>query len=344
MVETQGTLMNQLNIKEIIGNIEKRIDDHRLVNARITSEINILSLNATIEAARAGDAGRGFAVVATEVKNLAAQAADASKSLSSIREETSELNRRFMDKEHTRLSEMAQTLVQLIVRNLYERTADVRWWAMDEALVNGLELLDGVALQHAVERLGLINRFYSVYLNLVLAGIDGKIMACSHPEKFHRIIGTDVTRVSWFRKAMATTNGDQYVVDDICHDPLHGDKLVAVYAAAVRKEGKTNGKIIGVLGVVFDWEEQSSTIVQKEPAISEASWKRTRVMLLDNRLRVIAASDHQGVLMPFTLQHQGRQRGHYVNDKHEVIAYAKTLGYQEYDGLGWYAVIVQRLR
>jgi hypothetical protein len=344
MVETQGTLMNQLNIKEIIGNIEKRIDDHRLVNARITSEINILSLNATIEAARAGDAGRGFAVVATEVKNLAAQAADASKSLSSIREETSELNRRFMDKEHTRLSEMAQTLVQLIVRNLYERTADVRWWAMDEALVNGLELLDGVALQHAVERLGLINRFYSVYLNLVLAGIDGKIMACSHPEKFHRIIGTDITRVSWFRKATATTNGDQYVVDDICHDPLHGDKLVAVYAAAVRKEGKTNGKIIGVLGVVFDWEEQSSTIVQKEPAISEASWKRTRVMLLDNRLRVIAASDHQGILMPFTLQHQGRQRGHYVNDKHEVIAYAKTLGYQEYDGLGWYAVIVQRLR
>jgi hypothetical protein len=344
MVETQGTLMNQLNIKEIIGNIEKRIDDHRLVNARITSEINILSLNATIEAARAGDAGRGFAVVATEVKNLAAQAADASKSLSSIREETSELNRRFMDKEHTRLSEMAQTLVQLIVRNLYERTADVRWWAMDEALVNGLELLDGVALQHAVERLGLINRFYSVYLNLVLVGIDGKIMACSHPEKFHRIIGTDITRVSWFRKATATTNGDQYVVDDICHDPLHGDKLVAVYAAAVRKEGKMNGKIIGVLGVVFDWEEQSSTIVQKEPAISEASWKRTRVMLLDNRLRVIAASDHQGVLMPFTLQHQGRQRGHYVNDKHEVIAYAKTLGYQEYDGLGWYAVIVQGLR
>ena len=246
--------MNQLNIKEIIGNIEKRIDDHRLVNARITSEINILSLNATIEAARAGDAGRGFAVVATEVKNLAAQAADASKSLSSIREETSELNRRFMDKEHTRLSEMAQTLVQLIVRNLYERTADVRWWAMDEALVDGLESLDGTALQHAVKRLGLINRYYSVYLNLILIGIDGKIMACSHPEKFPRIIGADAMKVSWFQKAMATTNGDQYVVDDIYHDPLHGDRLVAVYAAAVRKEGKTNGKILGVLGVVFDWE------------------------------------------------------------------------------------------
>jgi hypothetical protein len=188
---------------------------------------------------------------------------------------------------------------------------------MDEALVNGLESLDGAALQHAVKRLGLINRYYSVYLNLVFVGIDGKILACSHPEKFPRIIGAAATRASWFQKAMATTNGDQYVV-------------------AVRKEGKANGKIIGVLGVVFDWEEQSRTIVQKEPAISEASWKRTRVML-------IAASDHQGVLAPFTLQHTGRQRGHYVNDKLEVIAYAKSLGYQEYDGLGWYAVIVQRL-
>ncbi|WHZ25222.1 MAG: hypothetical protein OJF51_000017 [Nitrospira sp.] len=54
-----GAWMNQLNIKEIIGNIEKRIDDHRFVNARITSEINILSLNATIEAARTGDACSG---------------------------------------------------------------------------------------------------------------------------------------------------------------------------------------------------------------------------------------------------------------------------------------------
>ena len=52
----------------------------------------------------------------------------------------------------------------------------------------------------------------------------------------------------------------QYVDDDICHDPLHDNKLVAVYAAAVRKEGGVDGTIIGVLGVVFDWETQSQTL------------------------------------------------------------------------------------
>lgn len=43
----------------------------------IAGQINLLALNATIESARAGEAGRGFAVVASEVKNLAAQARDA---------------------------------------------------------------------------------------------------------------------------------------------------------------------------------------------------------------------------------------------------------------------------
>lgn len=337
-------LVTEMDIKDIIGSIERQIENHRLVNARITSEITILSLNASIEAARAGDAGRGFAVVATEVKNLASQAAEASKELSKIRLETSQLDRRFTNQECDRLSEKAQTLVQLIVRNLYERTADVRWWATEEALVQALEIREQALVRRAGERLALINRFYTVYLDLVLVDADGAVVACSQPNKYPKLIGSNVSGVSWFRKAMATTSGDQYAVDDICYDPLHQNKMVAVYAAAVRKGGRIDGKIVGVLGVVFDWENQSRIIVQKEASFSESSWKRTRVMLLDRELRVIAASDDQGLLQPFALDHQGKERGYYVNDDHEVTAYAKTIGYQEYDGLGWYGVIVRQLQ
>ena len=336
--------MSSLSIEDIIGNIETKINDHIFVNQRITSQVNILALNATIEAARAGDAGRGFAVVASEVKNLANQAATASKELGAIRSETGELQRQFAEKECDRLSEMSQTLVQFIVRNLYERTADVRWWATDGALFRCLESQDRASIDHAVERLGLINRFYSVYLNLVLVGIDGKIIACSQPAKYPRVTGADISKAPWFQKAMATTSGDQYVADDIAHSPLHDDKLVAVYAAAVRREGKIDGKIVGVLGVVFNWEDQATTIVRTEPTLSEDAWKRSRVLLLDNSLRVIAASDNNGVLLPFILDHKGQRTGHYVNASNELIAFAKTLGYQEYDGLGWYAAIVQKLK
>ncbi|MFC7704791.1 methyl-accepting chemotaxis protein [Plastorhodobacter daqingensis] len=47
----------------------------------VASQINMLALNATIESARAGEAGRGFAVVANEVKNLAGQAALATRNI-----------------------------------------------------------------------------------------------------------------------------------------------------------------------------------------------------------------------------------------------------------------------
>jgi hypothetical protein len=334
--------MSSLNIKDIIGNIEKRIEEHMFVNERISSQVNLLALNATIEAARAGVAGRGFAVVASEVKNLAAQAANASKELGAIRAETNALQGQFTEKECERFSEMSQTLVQMIVRNLYERTADVRWWATDEALFRCLESQDRPSIDHARERLVLINRFYTVYLNLVLAGVDGKVIACSQPAKFPRVTGDNVSRSSWFKNAMATTSGDQYVVDDIFSAQLHDNKLVAVYAAAVRQGGKVNGKAIGVLGVFFDWESQAKTIVQTEPSLSEEEWKRSRVILLDKNLRVIAASDNAEILLPFMLEHNGQQKGHYFTPDHELIAFAKTLGYQEYDGLGWYAAVVQQ--
>ncbi len=56
-----------------ITKIAKDIED-------IAFQTNILSLNASIEAARAGAAGKGFAVVANEVKQLAAQSAQAAQS------------------------------------------------------------------------------------------------------------------------------------------------------------------------------------------------------------------------------------------------------------------------
>jgi Methyl-accepting chemotaxis protein (MCP) signalling domain len=335
-----------LSISDIINGIKNNIAKFANVSEAIASQTNLLALNATIEAARAGEAGKGFAVVANEVKILAKKSAENSKELresvlKEIQTQTSGLQNQFDEKEHIRLSEMCQTLIQFMVRNLYERTCDVRWWATDEALVNCVENSDEAKITYAQTRLGMINRFYSVYLNLILVGIDGKIITCSNEKYLPNMKNMDISQLPWVKKAFATNSGDKYVVDDIFYDPLHDNQTVAIYSAAIRMGAKIDGKVIGVLGVVFDFEKQAKVIVEKEPAFNAEELKKVRVMLLDQNLRIIADSANNTLLENFFLQHSNKQKGFYFNDKKELVAFAKTIGYQEYDGLGWYAVIVQ---
>lgn len=339
--------MSALQIQEIIGTIQTEVQKFATTNEKIASQTNLLALNATIEAARAGEYGKGFAVVAGEVKSLAAQATNNSKELrtrvlAEIMRQTGTLAQQFTERDYMRLTEMSQTLVQLIVRNLYERTADVRWWATDEAFYKAMESMDEAALQHACKRLGLINRFYSVYLNLVLVDTKGKIVATSQEDKFPKVTGANVGGMRWFTQAMATRSGDEYIVDDIYNDVLHNNLPVAVYSTAVRRGGEISGEVLGVIGVYFDWGEQSRVIVQDEPNLSEEEWKRSRVMLLDNNHRIIASSDGRDLLAHFKLDSHNKTKGYYLEADGTIVAYARTLGYQEYDGLGWWGVIVQK--
>lgn len=339
--------MSSVQINTIIKTIQEEIQKFARTNETIASHTNLLALNATIEAARAGEYGKGFAVVASEVKSLATQAASNSKEfrttvLGKIRTKTDELAHQFQEKELSRLSEMSLTLVQLIVRNLFERTADVRWWATDDAFYRCLENPSDDTARHAQKRLNIINRFYTVYNNLVLADRAGKVIAVSNPDRFSRMVGADVSNNYWFSAAMATASGDDYRVDDIYNEPLMQNQPVAVYSTAVRRGGELTGDALGVLGVFFDWGEQARSIVQDEPSLSANEWTRTRVMLLDSKHRVIASSDGQGVFAPFALQHNGLKKGHYIDTDGSIVAFARTIGYQEYDGLGWYGVIVQK--
>jgi len=340
-------MSNDSQISTIINTIQDEILKFSQTIESTANHTNLLAVNATIEAARAGEAGRGFAVVASEVKSLANKTSENSRNFrtnvfSKIKEQTERLEEGFRERDANRLTEMAQTLVQLIVRNLYERTADVRWWATDEAFYKCLEDMSPDSLSHAANRLGIINKFYSVYMNLVLADANGKVAAVSRPGIYKIGQGTDVSNLNWYRRALATNTGDQYIVDDIYNDPLHNGKPAAVYAAAVRRGGELRGRPTGVLGVFFDWQEQSRVIVKDEPNLSAEEWKRSRVMLLDSKHRIIASSDGGGMYSRFPLEAGKAAKGHFTDRDGGLVAYARTLGYEEYDGLGWYGVIVQK--
>lgn len=335
-------------IDAVVNDIVEQVEAFALANEKIANQTNLLALNAAIEAARAGEVGRGFAVVADEVRKLSESAGKISKTLRGqtlpgIRKQTEELQHVVNDMEFGRLSEMAQTLVQLIVRNLYERTADVRWWATDPAFSQCLAAPDQERVDDARARLEMINRFYSVYTDLVMVDSQGKVVATSSHSRYPGAAGADLSGQPWVKQALATRSGDDYVVDVIQPSALHDKRLVAIYATAVREGGLPKGRALGALGVFFDWEEQARIIVCDEPTLTDAERSRSRVLLLDSQLRIIAASDGQNLLERFDLRAEGRQKGYYFAGANRLVAFARTIGYQEYDGLGWYCVITRNL-
>lgn len=333
-------------IKRLMEMVQQDVGGFAKTNEDIAGQTNLLALNAAIEAARSGEAGKGFSVVAQEVKSLANQArgnSDTFKNvlLKKIGVGIALSEQMVREVEGNRLSDMAQTLVQIIVRNLYERTADCRWWATDEAFYACLADPTPERMAYATKRLGIINLFYGVYMNLVLVNTQGQIIATSRPEHYPRAPGASVRSERWFADTMRTTRGDQYIVDDIANSAIHDGKPAAIYAAGVRRGGELDGELLGVLGVFFDWGTQSDSIVKKEPSLNAEEWSRTRVMLLDRGQRIIAASDDKDIYQTYPLDAEG-QKGYYSDDKGNTVAYAKTLGYEEYDGLGWIGVIVQK--
>ncbi len=334
------------SMRLLMERITRDVSDYSGNNKKIVGQTKLLSLNASIEAARAGAHGRGFGVVAKEVQTLADNAAQAATRFSEVVLQRINFSTRMADDlvsqmEGLRLQDVCQTLVQLIVRNLYERTADVRWWATDTSLWEALSQPDPEKVAFANRRLQQINEFYSVYIDLVMTDTEGKVIATSNPKFRDRMVGKVVGDQPWFNMAMATQSGTEYVVGDVVQDADHDGRQVLVYATGVRAGGLPDGELLGTLGVYFDWEDQGTVIVRDEPPFTESERGRSQVMLLDGQFRILAIQGGAANLgQVFSLANKGQTKGSYYADGH-LVAYAKTLGYQEYDGLGWWSVIVQ---
>lgn len=313
----------------------------------IMRQTRLLALNARIEAGRAGASGAAFGVVAHEMGDVSDHITEVAQQLrvavqanvAQIETVGGEMMTSFRG---ARLQDIALNAVEIIDRNLYERSCDVRWWATDSAMVQALEAPSGASAAHASERLATILRSYTVYLDLWVVDAAGRVVANGRPGAYPGVVGLDVSHQAWFRDAMATRDGDQYVVADVASTPALGGAPAATYATAIRRGADPDGQAIGALGIFFDWAPQAAAVVGGV-GLSEEEKQHARVLLLDGERRVIAASDGRGALNEtYPLKAEGRARGYYV-DRDRLVAYALTPGYETYEGLGWLGVIEYRL-
>jgi hypothetical protein len=315
---------------------------------RINRATSYLALNALIEASRAGAAGDGFGVVAREVTAVSGQiselsrelAADLSTQITHLMELGDEVLASMQAQQGRRLADLALNMIDIVDRNLYERSCDVRWWATDTAVVDALQQPGGENARHASKRLGVILDSYTVYLDLWVIDAHGRVVANGRPERYGRAIGANVRGQPWFDRALHTRDGQSFVATDIECNAWLDDAPAATYSTAIRRDGAPNGEPLGVLAIFFDWQTQAQAVLAGVK-FDDDERPRARALLIDAQQRVIAASDNDGELdEKLELKLRARKMGSYQLDDGTLVGFARTPGYETYKGLGWYGVVL----
>jgi len=317
--------------------------------AGLNREARILALNAEIESARAGEAGVAFGVVAKAMSQLSEKTGDSAKELARgsrglIREmqQVTEVLQTKMRGE--RLSDMALTNIDLVDRNLYERSCDVRWWATDGSVVAALSSPTEENRRFASQRLGVILNAYTVYFDLVLCDIEGRVVANGRPNK-HAVTGMRQDQATWFQSAMKTSSGDEFGFQSVHRSPLVNNERVLTYSAVVRAGGEAHGRPLGVLGILFNWDALGQTILDRIP-LAPREKQRAVACFVDAEGNVLADYPAGSLQEKFdnSLFHGLRQgqKGygvHHFSGKEYVAGFAKSPGFETY-ATGWSSLVM----
>lgn len=320
----------------------------------INRTVHILSMNARVEAARAGDAGRGFAVVASELTRLSSATQRTTKDIEAKSKSTGsdlqwlarQLTTTVTD---TRLCDLAHHAMDLIDRNLYERSCDVRWWATETALVNCASNADDKSLaQHASLRLGQILDSYTVYADLVLADMHGRVLCNGRPRVHPHAADADVSREPWFRAAMGTRSGSEFGFQAVHECSLVGGERALVYSCTVRANGQVDRPVLGVLGIIFRWDALGLHVLRQLP-LTEKERATTQVTIVDGEGWVMADVDPSRIGRQLRFDGLGNilksERGAetaVVEGRRVRVCYASAPGFETYT-TNWHCLLLRQL-
>lgn len=225
------------------------------------------------------------------------------------------------------LQARAQVAIDILVRNLFERTADVGFLATDSVLRSHVQQCAARSFDTA-RRQALEARFaeyvakYSVYDDIVVLSPQGDVLARLDT----RLASTGPGHAPWLAEAL---RGSGYV-EQAGMLPMLGGRPGLLYAQAIRGQG---GAVIGVLCLSFRFDDEMRRIFGQLCTDGQAG----AIVLLDGQGTVVASSDPWllpvGAPLPGHRQPRLRFAG-----RDFIAAWAAPTGYEGYGGPGWSAL------
>jgi chemotaxis signal transduction protein len=225
------------------------------------------------------------------------------------------------------LKAKAQIAIDVMIRNLYERTADIGFLATDHEIREYLSHhaageRDARRDAQLVKRLAEYVAKYSVYHDVILLDAQGRVAL-----RLDASASVERTTHDFFNATLTTRAGYVETFDRIDLLPDHERSLV--YSFRVSDGGKT----LGVLCLCFRFEDEVRGIFAK--LRDAADW--LAFCFVDAAGHIIASSDRWhlpiGAPMPLALDERG---GIVRFAGREYLAITRrTQGYQGYVGPGW---------
>ncbi|MDI3486236.1 MAG: hypothetical protein PWQ51_327 [Methanolobus sp.] len=313
-------------------------------------DIQLISLNGTIYASKMGNRGDQLGPIFSQITH------SSTFITSKMEELLQEMATVELQLNLKTLENFAKQAIDLVDRNLFERSADIRWWSTDEYFWKALSHPSEEEFMKASDRLKVINGSYTMYRNLVLADSSGTIRACSNTGLMDELSEIDVSDHIWFQEGSNTSRSSQYAVQDVMDSLLEKDKPRSlIYAGGVRENGAREGKSIGVLGVLFDWDTEAKTILETcLPKDRKGDVIPGSVAVYVNQdFEVIETTGENDFSVGSVLSlphevsflHSGEKVSGLFESNGQKYIYGacRTKGYREYPGLNWVACVLRSI-
>ncbi|MAC84842.1 MAG: chemotaxis protein CheW [Arcobacter sp.] len=232
----------------------------------------------------------------------------------------------------------SQVAIDIVIRNLFERTADIGFLATDDDIRNFINSYvsdynkDGVIARKQIqERFKEYVSNYSVYFDIVLANKNGKVLA-----RLNDDIKVDKIENTFIQKVLNTS--DEYVETYKYHDFIPQYKKSLVYSYKVTQTNDPKSEELGVLCLCFRFTDEMKGIFNN---LIETRNKEA-LTILDEDGIVIASSDKEYIPL-------GSKLPIVLDEEYKIVTFAgrdyvaktcKTNGYQGFNGLKWYGHIM----